>query len=202
MPNCLTASVLFRAYVKRLPSGVFRVTVLSAALPRPVFRSYPLDIGEAVAVERSVGHALELLPAVNVVIADTHPCTLPTTPHGNDRVETNCAEQAESSYPDVKHELRHGSPHRLHQPCNNAAVSSEEQEGTDGYAVKSGHLALYSVNDCISEIHAPHSQVESPTPRMLDIAVDRRRTEHQHAEQSPQPTPHLTLRVVWQGLLV
>lgn len=177
------ASVLFRAYLKRLPSGVFRVTVLSAALPRPLFRMYPAELGEAAAVERSVGHAMcalkkrapgecqqgnnpcfktvlpcaqeqhegyadnvcehsqTLLPTVNVVVAEPLTCPFPATPYGNDGGDRNCAEHDKSEYTDVKHELRHGSPHGLHQPCNNAAVRSEEQAGADGYAVKQ-HLRL------------------------------------------------------------
>lgn len=50
-----------RAYLKRLPSGAYRVTVLAPSLPRPVFRSYPADTGEAQAVARAVGRALEKL---------------------------------------------------------------------------------------------------------------------------------------------
>lgn len=52
---------LFRAYIRRKPSGLLLVTVLSTLLPRPLFRMYPAELGEAEAVERSVGHALETL---------------------------------------------------------------------------------------------------------------------------------------------
>lgn len=183
MPNCLTASVLFRAYIRRKPSGLLLVTVLSAALPRPLFRSYPLDIGEAAAVERSVGHAMcalkkcapskgqqrdnpcfkaafprcneqnegypdnigehshALLPAVNVVVAQPLTSPFPAAPHGNDGINCNGAEHDKSEYPDVKHVLRHGSPHGLHRPCNQATVRSDQQEGAEGYAVKQ-HLRL------------------------------------------------------------
>lgn len=61
MPDCDSSPVpTVRAYLKRLPSGVYRVTVLSPSLLRPVFRSYPADTGEAEAVSRAVGRALSL----------------------------------------------------------------------------------------------------------------------------------------------
>lgn len=243
MPNCLTASVLFRAYVRRKPSGLLLVTVLSAALPRPVFRSYPLDIGEAAAVERSVGHALEslhkraqekreqrdkssfnavfaapdetakndahdgnrqshaLLPTVNVVVAESLHRTLPCGPEDEhsyaDKREEQHAAEGHGEFKQLGHrdEVEHGSPpiepaesctvciyethnrtctvhpcgfqiapdaecnehgdaeqrvnftshsspHGLHQPCEHAAVSSEEQAGAEGYAVKQHLLTL------------------------------------------------------------
>lgn len=234
MPNCLTASVLFRAYLSRKPSGLLLVTVLSTLLPRPVFRSYPLDIGEAAAVERSVGHAMcalkkcapskgqqgdnpcfktafprcheqhegyadnvcehshALLPAVNVVAAEPLHRALPCWPqhehrdadegeeqhaaeghgefkqlggwdeieHGSPQLE--CADTKKECYDRNKTRLKpiaacadkvakhkghndtafqHSSPHGLHQPCQHAAIRSEQQEGADGYAVKQ-HLRL------------------------------------------------------------
>ena len=50
----------FRVYLKRLPSGALRVTVLSPSLPRPVFRMYPAGTSEAEAVARAVGRALSI----------------------------------------------------------------------------------------------------------------------------------------------
>lgn len=230
MPNCLTASVLFRAYLKRLPSGVFRVTVLSAALPRPLFRMYPVELGEAAAVERSVWHALEsiqqcaickceecnnacleksftagnkttktkshdscvdrhsLLPAVDVVTSQPLKSALPCGPenehHDADKREEQHAAQSHGEFKqlgcgdEVEHgsqppnfydqigsdknqyahqneaeashaktvekrndPVRHSSPHGLHQPCNHAAVRSEQQACAEGYAVKQ-HLRL------------------------------------------------------------
>lgn len=61
MPDCDSVSVpTVRAYLKRLPSGAYRVTVLAPSLLRPLFRMYPADTGEAEAVSRAVGRALEL----------------------------------------------------------------------------------------------------------------------------------------------
>ncbi|MPN37166.1 hypothetical protein SDC9_184682 [bioreactor metagenome] len=189
MPNCLTASVLFRAYLSRKPSGLLLVTVLSTLLPRPVFRSYPLDIGEAAAVERSVGHARcalkkcapskgqqgdnpcfktafprcheqhegyadnvcehshALLPAVNVVAAEPLHRALPCWPQHEHRDADKREEQhAAEGYGEFKQfggrkEFQHNSPHGLHQPCNQAAVRSDQQAGAEGYAVKQ-HLRL------------------------------------------------------------
>lgn len=60
MPDCDSVPIqTVRVYLKRLPSGAYRVTVLSPSLPRPVFRSYPADVGEAEAVARAAGRALE-----------------------------------------------------------------------------------------------------------------------------------------------
>ena len=51
---------VIRVYLKRLPSGAYRATVLSPSLPRPVFRSYPAGTSEADAVARAVGRALSI----------------------------------------------------------------------------------------------------------------------------------------------
>lgn len=132
------ASVLFRAYIRRKPSGLLLVTVLSTLLPRPLFRSYPLGIGEAAAVERSVGHALVVLKCVRPVHTVDH---LVVSPHADNHRDTESNSQTTNQHCEVKDVFQHSSPHGLHQPCQHAAVSSEEQEGADGYAVKQ-HLRL------------------------------------------------------------
>ena len=64
MPDCDPVPVpTVRAYLKRLPSGAMRVTVLSPSLPRPVFRMYPAGTSEVEAVARAVGRALGLSSA-------------------------------------------------------------------------------------------------------------------------------------------
>lgn len=61
MPDCDSVPIqTVRVYLKRLPSDVLRLTVLSPSLPRPVFRMYPADTGEAEAVARAVGRALSV----------------------------------------------------------------------------------------------------------------------------------------------
>ena len=132
------ASVLFRAYIRRKPSGLLLVTVLSTLLPRPVFRSYPLDIGEAAAVERSVGHALIVIKHARVKLGVNHPMM---PPHAYQQSANECDCQPANNHSKVKSVFQHYSPHGLHQPCTDAAVRSEEQEGAEGYAVKQ-HLRL------------------------------------------------------------
>ncbi len=61
MPDCDSVPIqTVRVYLKRLPSGVLRLTVLSPSLPRPVFRMYPAGTSEAEAVARAVGRALSI----------------------------------------------------------------------------------------------------------------------------------------------
>lgn len=189
MPNEELPVPLFRAYLRRKPSGLLLVTVLSTLLPRPLFRSYPLDIGEAAAVERSVGHAMcalkkcapskgqqgnnpcfktafprcnkqhegysdnvcennhALLPAVNVVTSEPLHRALPCGPenehgHADEREEQHTAEgHGEFKKFGGREEVEHSSPHGLHQPCEHAAVRSNQQAGAEGYAVKQ-HLRL------------------------------------------------------------
>lgn len=138
--NCVEVA-LFRAYIRRKPSGLLLVTVLSTLLPRPLFRSYPLDIGEAAAVERSVGHALVVvfkLEGARVKLGVHHP-VMP--PHADQQCANENDGQPAQDHPEVKDVFQHSSPHGLHQPCTDSAVRSEEQAGTDGYAVKQ-HLRL------------------------------------------------------------
>ena len=134
-------SFCFRAYLSRKPGGLLLVTVLSTLLPRPVFRSYPLDIGEAAAVERSVGHALFVVlksEHARVKLGVNHP-VMP--PHADQQSANECDCQPAQDHPEVKSVFQHGSPHGLHQPCTDAAVRSDQQAGADGYAVKQ-HLRL------------------------------------------------------------
>ncbi len=61
MPDCDSVPIqTVRVYLKRLPSGALRLTVLTPSLPDPLFRMYPADVGEAEAVARAVGRALSL----------------------------------------------------------------------------------------------------------------------------------------------
>ena len=138
--NCVEVA-LFRAYLRRKPSGLLLVTVLSTLLPRPLFRSYPLDIGEAAAVERSVGHALVVVlksEHARVKLGVNHPMM---PPHADKQREDECDHQPAQYRGEVKDVFQHGSPHGLHQPREHAAVRSEQQAGADGYAVKQ-HLRL------------------------------------------------------------
>jgi hypothetical protein len=62
-------------------------------------------------------------------------------PHADQQGPNECDHQPAQDHPEVKSVFQHSSPHGLHQPCNQAAVSSDQQEGAEGYAVKQ-HLRL------------------------------------------------------------
>ena len=157
-------------------------------------------------MERSVGHALAVvfkLEGAGVKLGVNHP-VMP--PHADQQSanENDC--QPAQYRGEVKDVFQHCSPHGLHQPCNNAAVRSEQQPGADGYAVNDGHL-VPRVKDggenatCGAKqlnrfsSHAERTKCEScesTAPYNLPLGTP---------DKSPEPTQHLRLRVVWQGLL-
>jgi hypothetical protein len=62
-------------------------------------------------------------------------------PHADKQREDENDGQPAQYRGEVEEIFQHGSPHGLHQPCQNAAVRSYQQEGAEGYAVKQ-HLRL------------------------------------------------------------
>ena len=62
-------------------------------------------------------------------------------PHADQQSANECDCQPAQYRSKVKSVFQHGSPHGLHQPCEHAAVRSEEQTGAECYAVKQ-HLRL------------------------------------------------------------
>lgn len=58
-----TATLIFRASITPKHNHLL-VTVVSPLLPEPLYRSYPVEMGEAAAVERAVGHATALITAL------------------------------------------------------------------------------------------------------------------------------------------
>lgn len=132
---------IFRAYLRRKPRGLLLVTVQSTQLPRPVFRTYPREIGEAVAVGRATSHALVVVlksEHARVKLGVNHP-VMP--PHADQQSTNECYCQPAQYRGEVEEIFQHSSPHGLHQPCQNAEVDDEQQAGVDGYAVKQ-HLRL------------------------------------------------------------
>lgn len=255
MPNEEPPVPLFRAYIRRKPSGLLLVTVLSTLLPRPLFRMYPAELGEVAAVERSILHALDtlhqrthneseqrdkrgfnavlaapnetaendadksgrksqaLLPTVNVVSAQPLNGALPSGPdhescNADKREEQHACEGHSQLKPLCIGQEGHGSPHVVHQRSQHAAVSSAEQEGADGYAVKDGHLVASGLSKAVEEVPSPHCPPEGM--RWVMVADKKRCVveEHRAAEQrdndpyelKKQPTQHRCL-VVWQKLL-
>lgn len=102
---------------------------------------YPADIGEAVAVERATSHALVVvlkLERARVKLGVNQP-VMP--PHADQQSANECDCQPAQYRGEVEEIFQHGSPHGLHQPCEHAAVRSNQQAGAEGYAVKQ-HLRL------------------------------------------------------------
>ena len=130
-------------------------------------------------------------------------------PHADQQGPNECDCQPANNHSEVKSVLQHGSPHGLHQPCNNAAVRSEEQAGAEGYAVKGGHLAASQLVSAVQE--APHEGCSKQNIDKLmccgitNAAFNKEAgaaCRAQTPQQSPEAsTQHLRLRVVWQGLL-
>ena len=106
----------------------------------------------------------------------------------------------------VKSVFQHGSPHGLHQPCQNAAVSSDQQAGAEGYAVKVGHGSVVERVKVVEERTEPQPNIDAYNPSVIDCRPQNPCSEHCASKSTspvpyPQPTQHLRLRVVWQGLL-
>lgn len=114
------------------------MTAQSSQLPRPVFRTFQLEIGEAVAVERATSHALVIVEHARVKLGVNHP-VMP--PHADQQCANECDCQPAQYRGEVEEIFQHSSPHCLHQPCQNAEVDDEQQAGAEGYAVKK-HLRL------------------------------------------------------------
>ena len=62
-------------------------------------------------------------------------------PHADQQCANECYCQPAQYRGEVKSVFQHGSPHGLHQPCQNAEVDDEQQAGAKCYAVKQ-HLRL------------------------------------------------------------
>lgn len=94
-------------------------------------------------------HIHALLPTVNVVVAESLNRALPGSAEQGDKRNDEGNKQCDSESCEKLKRLElnphikgfHSSPHGLHQPCQHAAVRSEQQESADGYAVKQ-HLRL------------------------------------------------------------
>lgn len=125
-------------------------------------------------------------------------------PHADQQSEDECYCQPAQYRCEVKDVFQHSSPHGLHQPCTDAAVSSDEQEGAEGYAVKGGHLAIQVVEDIHNKSLRPYAKSNASKPSCFKVAVQSNESASASAENQPSNLPitqHLLLRVVWQGLL-
>ena len=127
-------------------------------------------------------------------------------PHADQQSANECDCQPAKYRGEVKSVFQHGSPHGLHQPCNHAAVRSEEQEGAEGYAVNGGHGSVLERVKVVEERAEPQPNIDAYNPLVIDCRPQNTNSEHCASKStspvpSPQPTQHLRLRVVWQGLL-
>lgn len=120
MPDCdsVPHTQTVRVYLKRLPSGVYRVTVLSPSLPRPVFRSYPAGTSEAEAVARAVGRALLTLENADCQLDEGNTASQGGTDNGSEKANgTRYLNR-------VAHDLPSPFPRSEQQPA-------DEQRGAD-----------------------------------------------------------------------
>jgi len=182
------------------------VTAQSTLLPRPVFRTYQREIGEAVAVERATSHALVVVlksEHARVKLGVNHP-VMP--PHADQQSANECDCQPANNHSKVKDVFQHGSPHDAKRRPKNAAVRSEEQAGADGYAVNGGHGSVLERVKVVEERAEPQPNIDAYNPLVIDCRPQNTNSEHCASKSTspvpaPQPTQHLRLRVVWQGLL-
>jgi hypothetical protein len=130
---------LFRAYLSRKPSGLLLVTVLSTLLPRPLFRMYPAELGEAVAVGRAIHHALVFVLKLDQSRVEHGVDHAVMPPHADHQREDEHDCERPKHCGEVEEIFQHGSPHVVQHASQHTAVSSAEQEGVGGYAVKDGH---------------------------------------------------------------
>ena len=127
-------------------------------------------------------------------------------PHADQQSANENDGQPAQDHPEVKGVFQHSSPHGLHQSCNHAAVSSEEQAGADGYAVNGGHGSVLERVKVVEERAEPQPNIDAYNPLVIDCRPQNTNSEHCASKSTspvpyPQPTQHLRLRVVWQGLL-
>ena len=127
-------------------------------------------------------------------------------PHADQQSANECDCQPAQYRGEVKDVFQHGSPHGLHQPREHAAIRSEEQESADGYAVNGGHGSVLERVKVVEERAEPQPNIDAYNPLVIDCRPQNPCSEHCTSKSaspvpSPQPTQHLRLRVVWQGLL-
>lgn len=197
MPDCDSVPVpTVRVYLKRLPSGAYRVTVLSPSLSGPLFRMYPAGTGEAEAVARAVGRALEKLPDYD----------------GKDAAEESEPESSVSSAFDVTASaglaLFGDGEHPEKEDAKRApyAGHANQTEGGDS----SAHLALPS---CSDKETAPQDKESINRARIGCEGCRSKPDKHastnkldslptdciKHSTQHRRPPRRVC--VVWQGLL-
>ena len=190
---------LFRAYLSRKPCGLLLVTVLSAALPRPLFRMYPVEMGEAAAVERSVRHALDSLHqraqdeseqrdkrGFNAVLAAP-----------NEAAENDADKSGRKSHallPAVNVVVAEAFAGAL--PCLAAQDDNGNDEGHKQGDSESGEkLKCLELNPQVESFHGSPHDLQQPSQHAAVNSAEQEGVSGYAVKQ------HLRLRVVWQGLL-
>lgn len=205
-----------RVYLKRLPSGVYRVTVLSPSLPRPVFRSYPADVGEAEAVARAVGRALSLGDAEAEQACHKHDGTSfkKVVTFSNEASEENakhyCRDNTHLPPPVPRCEQQHADEQRGAHHAETAPVELVAHRGNEvmqhGLVPAPVGCSTHNADNNASpsppriRLSQEKQKVETATEgtkRYSPLTAEQRATEiaTQHRR------PPLRLRVLWQGLL-
>lgn len=178
-PSAETPFQTVRVYLKRLPSGAYRVTVLSPSLPRPVFRSYPAGTSEADAVARAVGRALE---AVKNHINYSACC------HSKNDSE----EQSLSDF------VSDGANMRF--CCEQYAPNKHSEHGIGGGQEHQAKIA--GVDHLPSPFPRSEQQPDDSQPYAHHAEKQPvERIAHSSHEVTQHRRPPLRLRVLWQGLL-
>lgn len=217
MPDCDSVPIqTVRVYLKRLPSGALRLTVLSPSLPRPVFRMYPAGTSEADAVARAVWRALSL---------------------GDANTEQECHRRDETCLNPVTTCANDVPEDKGHQNCGNSShlppplpcggqQTADSQHGAEKHEASPVELVAHSCNEVMQHglVPAPvgcstHNADNnaSPSPPRIRLSQEKQKVEtategtkryspltaEQRATEiaTQHRRPPLRLRVLWQGLL-
>lgn len=215
-PSAETPFQTVRVYLKRLPSGAYRVTVLSPSLPRPVFRMYPAECSEVEAVARAVGRALSLgdAEAEQECHRRDETCLNPVATCANDVPEDkghqNCGNSSHLSSPFPRCEQQPADEQRYAHHAETAPVELVAHRGNEVMQ----HWLVPAPVGC-STHNADNNA--SPSPPRIRLSQEKQKVEtategtkryspltaEQRATEiaTPHRRPPLRLRVLWQGLL-
>lgn len=186
---------LFRAYLSRKPGGLLLVTVQSTQLPRPLFRMYPAELGEAAAVERSVWHAMYALKkcAPSKGQQGNNPCFKTAFPRCNKQHEgypDNVCENNHALLPAVNvvaaEPLTGALPASQHRNDRVDAHCAEQTEYCDTDVedvLRHGSPPIKPAESCTVCDYEPHSCACTSCPCGFKISPNSEGYEHHDAEQ-------------------
>lgn len=143
MPDCDPVPIQpVRVYLKRLPSGAYRATVLSPSLPRPVFRSYPAGTSEVEAVARAVGRALSTLENSDCQLDEGNTASQGDTDNGSEKANG------------IRYlnRVAHGLPPPF--PCG-GQQTADSQHGAEKHEASPVELAAHSCDEVMQHRRPP-----------------------------------------------